>query len=282
MAGSGPATTMSAAFDPEAIRRFEHTRWERAAPVYEATFAEATAPFIDALLDTANVGRGVRMLDVACGPGLVALRAAARGATPVGLDFSSAMVAVARARDSAIRFDEGDAETLPYAENEFDVVVSNFGIHHVPHPLIALGETHRVLRGGGHVAFSFWADSSENIAWGLVFDAIARRGDPAASQAPEPGGGFGTAAQCADALAGAGFVDCTTRLVRATWRHANARAIISALQAGTARMAAMIEAQAATAMPAIVADIEERAARYRDTDGIAVPIAAVIAAGVKR
>ena len=82
--------------------------------------------------------------------------------------------------------------------------------------------------------------------------------------------------------AGAGFADCTTHLVRATWRHTDARAMVSALQAGTARMAAMIEAQTAAAMPAIVADIEEHAARYRDTDGIAVPIAAVIAAGVKR
>ena len=56
---------------------------------------------------------------------------------------------------------------------------------------------------------------------------------------------------------------------------------MAALQAGTARMAAMIEAQRPAAMPAIIADIEEHAARYRDAHGIAVPIAAVIAAGVK-
>jgi ubiquinone/menaquinone biosynthesis C-methylase UbiE len=267
-------------FDPEAVRAFEHSRWERAASVYEATFAGATTPFIEALLDAADVGRGVRVLDIACGPGLVASRAAARGAAATGLDFSPAMLAVARARDSATRFDEADAEALPYADNEFDAVVSNFGIHHVPRPLLALGEGNRVLRGGGRVAFSFWADPGENIAWRLLFDAIARHGDPAASQAPRPGGGFGTAAQCADALRSAGFADCTTQLVRATWRHANAQALVSALQSGTARMAAMIEAQKA-AMPAIVADIEEHAARYSDTDGIAVPVAAVIAAGVK-
>ena len=130
------------------------------------------------------------------------------------------MLAVARARDGAIRFDQGDAEALPYADDEFDAVVSNFGIHHVPRPALALREAHRVLRGGGRVAFSFWAESSENIAWKLLFDAIARHGDPAASQAPPPGGGFGTAAQCADALRQVGFVECTTELVRATWHHA--------------------------------------------------------------
>jgi hypothetical protein len=79
----------------------------------------------------------------------------------------------------------------------------------------------------------------------------------------------------------AGFADCSTQLVRATWHHANARTLVAALQAGTARMAAMIEAQSAAVMPAIVADIDEQAARYQDADGIAVPIAAVIAAGIR-
>jgi SAM-dependent methyltransferase len=268
-------------FDPKAVRDFEHGRWQRAASVYETTFASATQPFIDALLDAARVGRDVRVLDIACGPGIVTSRASARGAAATGLDFSTAMLAVARARDGAIQFDEGDAEALPYEENAFDAVVSNFGIHHVPQPALALSEAHRVLHSGGRVAFSFWAEPGENIAWKLLFDAVGRHGDPAASQAPSPGGGFGTAAQCADALRQVGFGDCTTQLVRATWRHPDAQAVVAALQAGTARMAAMIEAQPAAAMPAIIADIEANAARYRDADGIAVPIAAVIAAGAR-
>ena len=56
---------------------------------------------------------------------------------------------------------------------------------------------------------------------------------------------------------------------------------MESLRAGTARMAAMIEAQRPAAMPAIIADIDESAKRFRDADGIAVPIAAVIAFGVK-
>ena len=132
---------------------------------------------------------------------------------------------------------------------------------------------------GGRVAFSFWAEPAENVAWKLVFDAVARHGDRAAAQAPAPGGGFGTAAQCADALREAGFADCATRLVRATWRHRDAQAMVAALRAGTARMAAMLEAQRPDAMAAIVADIAANAECYRDADGIAVPIAAVIASG---
>lgn len=268
-------------FDPEAVRSFEYSRWQRAADAYESTFSGATRPFIDTLLDAAHVGHGVRMLDIACGPGFVTSHAAARGAVATGLDFSPAMLAVARFRDGAISLDQGDAEALPYADGGFDAVVSNFGIHHVPRPLRALREALRVLRSGSRVAFTFWAGLSENIAWKLLFDAIARHGDPAASHAPPPGGGFGSAAQCADALRDVGFGDCTTELVHATWRHANAQALVASLQAGTARMAAMIEAQRPAAMPAIIADIDACAESYRDADGIAVPIAAVIASGVK-
>ena len=268
-------------FDPEAVRAFEHARWERAAGVYGATFANATRPFIEALLDAAQVARGTRMLDIACGPGFLASAGRARGAVARGLDFSPAMLAVARARDAEVRFDEGDAEALPYADASFDAVVANFGIHHVPRPGFALREAYRVLRDGGRVAFSFWAEPAENVAWKLVFDAVTRHGDRAAAQVPAPGGGFDTAAQCADALREAGFADCTTHLVHATWRHRDAQALVAALQAGTARMAALLEAQRPDAMAAIVADIAANAECYRDADGIAVPIAAVIASGVK-
>src|SRR4051794_19249991 len=201
------------AFDAEAVRAFERSRWESAAAAYCSTFAVATQPFIASLLDGARISRDMRVLDVVCGPGFAASGAALRGAAATGLDFSHAMLAVARRRDSAIRLDHGDAEDLPYADNEFDAVVSNFGIHHVPRPRLALREAYRVLRPGGRVAFSFWAEPNENIAWKLVFDAIARHGDPGASNAPSPGGGIGTTAQCAGALHQAGFVECTTDLV---------------------------------------------------------------------
>jgi ubiquinone/menaquinone biosynthesis C-methylase UbiE len=272
---------VAAAFDPEAVRAFEHARWQRAAAVYGETFAGATRPFIEALLDAARVASGTSMLDVACGPGFVASGGRVRGATARGLDFSPAMLAVARARDEAVQFDVGDAEALPYADATFDAVVANFGIHHVPRPPLALCEAHRVLRRGGCVAFSFWAEPAENVAWRLVFDAVARHGHRTAAQTPSPGGGFATTAQCAEALREAGFADCTTHLVRATWRHRDAEGLVAALRAGTARMAAMIEAQPPDALAAIVADIAANAAGYGDSGAIAVPIAAVIASGVK-
>ena len=266
-------------FDPEAVRAFEHARWQLAASAYELSFATATRQFIAPLLDAAGVRDGSELLDIACGPGLVASLATMRGAAARGLDFSPAMLSLARAR--GVTADEGDADALPYPDNSFGAVVSNFGIHHVPRPALALREAHRVLRSGGRVAFSFWSDHSENIAWKLLFDAIARHGNPSASDAPAPGGGFRGAEQCTEALRAAGFADCSTQLVRRSWQHVDARGLVTALQTGTARMAAMIEAQEPAAMPAIIADIEANAVPYRTTNGIAVPIAAVIAAGTR-
>jgi ubiquinone/menaquinone biosynthesis C-methylase UbiE len=113
-----------------------------------------TRGFIDDLLDAAGVKAGMRVLDLACGPGLVASGAAERGALPVGLYFCSAMIVLARADHPGIRFEEADAEVLPFADESFDAVVANFGIHHVAEPNRALAEARRVLRPGGRVAFT--------------------------------------------------------------------------------------------------------------------------------
>jgi SAM-dependent methyltransferase len=267
-------------FDPEAVREFERAGWNRAAGSYAATFAVATRQFIDPLLDAGAVVPGTDVLDLCCGPGFVADAAFGRGARVTGMDFSIGMLDQARTRFPAITFDQGDAEAPPYAAATFDSVVSNFGIHHVPRPDLAIAAVHRILRPGGHFAASVWADHDENVAWKLVFDAVARFGDPRASAAPPPGGGF-AADDCLRALGAAGFVETGVRLSRGVWRHPDAASLLGALRAGTARMAAIIEAQTVTAMPAIVAGVEAAAAPWRDGDGLAVPIASVIIAGTR-
>jgi len=269
-------------FDPEAVREFERAGWNKAAATYESAFATATRCFIPALLDAAGVTAGRRVLDIACGPGVVTAAAAERGAAATGLDFAPAMLALARTRHPALMFDQGDAETLPCPDASFDAVVSNFGIHHVPRPALALREALRVLRPGGHLAFTIWAAPADNLAWKLLFDAIARRGDMAASDAPPPGGGFATGAACQAALAEAGAAAIETRTERAVWRHPDAASLLRAFQTGTARMAALIAAQDPASLPAIAADIAAAAAPYRDAGGLAVPIAAIVASGVKR
>lgn len=267
--------------DTEAIRTFEHAGWERAANSYEASFATATRQFIPGLLDAGEVASGRSVLDVACGPGFVTAGALERGAPVRGLDFSPAMLEVARTLHPGIAFDLGDAEALPYPDGCFDSVVSNFGVHHVPRPIMALRQANRVLGPNGVLAFTVWGAPSENVAWKLVFDAIRRCGDMSASRAPAPSGGFGSADDCVGVLEQAGFAGIGTRKLTGVWHQADGRALLAALRSGTARMAALIEAQRPEAMSAIIADIDTSSAGYRVGNGLAIPLAAVVAFGRK-
>src|SRR5437588_11972773 len=82
--------------DTQAFHQFEHAGWETAAHAYHQSWTALTMQAAGPLLDTAHVGSGTRLLDVATGPGHVAGLAAARGASAVGVDFADAMLALAR------------------------------------------------------------------------------------------------------------------------------------------------------------------------------------------
>jgi SAM-dependent methyltransferase len=268
-------------FDPETVRAFEHAGWQNAAAEYDATFAQATAPFAEALLDAAGVAAGLRVLDLCCGTGVVTAAAAARDTRPVGLDFSAAMLAEARRAHPQLQFDQADAEALPYADKSFAAVVSNFGVHHLPSPQKALAEASRVLSPGGRAALTTWAAPAENIAWRLLFNAIRDHGDPNAAKTPPSGGNLGTTDAVLRLLCEAGFADTHAEPVRREWHVADPRDLVAALARGTVRTAALIEAQPAAARPAIEAAMARAAAPYRTTDGFAVPIVAILACGTK-
>ncbi|HZU87731.1 MAG TPA: class I SAM-dependent methyltransferase [Stellaceae bacterium] len=263
------------------MREFEHRGWERAAARYGATFARATEEFVEPLLDAAAIGPDRSVLDLACGPGLVAAAAARRGALPIGVDFSAAMLAPARAAYPAIRFEEADAEALPFADGRFDAVVANFGVHHFPDPVRALTEIRRVLRPGGRIAFTSWAAPPENRAWQLLFDAIAAHGDLAAAQAPPSGGGLRRPEDARALLAACGFADIAARPVERCWRLAAADELVAGFRQGTVRTAALLAAHPAAALAAITAAVAAGAAPYRGPEGYAVPIVAILACGVK-
>ena len=268
-------------FDPDIVRAFEHAGWQKAAAHYQATFAAATGEFADALLDAAGVGPGTKLLDLCCGTGLVAGAAAARGAIVSGLDFSPAMLEVARAMHPASHFADGDAEAMPFPNGTFDAVVSNFGVHHVPRPERALAEVRRALRPGGRVAFATWAAPADNIAWQLLLDAIRVHGDPDAAQAPVSGGGLGSEEAVHRVLNEAGFAAPATGLLRREWRLTHPGDLIAALRRGTVRTAALIDAQRPAALAAIETEIARQAAAYRRDGWYCIPIAAILGSATK-
>jgi ubiquinone/menaquinone biosynthesis C-methylase UbiE len=268
-------------FDPHGIRAFERASWQRVAADYGDTFAAATRGFVEPLLDAAAVGAQMRVLDVCCGPGLVARAAAARGASAAGVDFSSAMLALARAAQPRVEFSQGDAEALPYAEECFDAVVANFGVHHVPRPTKALAEMHRVLAPGGRAAFTVWPRPDSNVPWQLLFDAIRAHGALDAAKTPPPSGSINNEESCRNALAEVGFHEVGARRIERAWAVKSVRDLLAAFRNGTARTAALIDAQDAAVLPAIAAHMAQHAERYRRADALDIPIAAIVAWGRK-
>jgi ubiquinone/menaquinone biosynthesis C-methylase UbiE len=107
-------------------------------------------------LAAACVEPGMRVLDVACGPGIVSCAIASRGAHVTGIDLTPAMIAQARERQRSLQLENldwhvGDATRLPFADASYDVVITRYSFHHMPDPLTALREMKRVCRTGGRV-----------------------------------------------------------------------------------------------------------------------------------
>jgi SAM-dependent methyltransferase len=122
--------------------------------------AETFAPIHDRVVEALALEPGARVLDVACGTGGVALRAARAGADVVGIDISLDQLAKARRAAAeaglAIRFDEGDCQELPYGDAEFDAVASAFGAIFAPDQERTARELARVCRPGGSLALTAW------------------------------------------------------------------------------------------------------------------------------
>jgi SAM-dependent methyltransferase len=103
---------------------------------------------------------GDHVLDVAAGDGNVAVAAAGTGARVTATDFAPRLLELGRARTASlgldIRWEEADAEGLPYADATFDVTTSAFGLMFAPRPEVAIAEAFRVTRPGGVVGLTAW------------------------------------------------------------------------------------------------------------------------------
>jgi len=130
---------------------------------FGAIAREIGAPEAEAFVARIGLEPGARVLDIACGTGNVTIPLARRGAVVTGLDMTPHLLKEARERAVReglhIHFDEGFAETLPYPDGSFDVVVSMFGIMFSPLPETVTSEMARVLRTGGRLALGNWTPS---------------------------------------------------------------------------------------------------------------------------
>jgi SAM-dependent methyltransferase len=275
---------MAQPFDPAPFHDFEQAGWERAAEHYPNAFGDLTSQAVGPLLDAAHVARGMRLLDVATGPGFVAGAAAQRGASVTGLDFSSAMIDEARRRYPSLVFRQGDAEALPFGDGEFDAVVMNYGMLHLARPGKAIAEARRVLRPGGRYAFTVWGAPDLAIGFGLVVHAIEKYGNPNVGL-PEgpPFFQFSDAAECRRTLASAGFGEIDVEMLRLTWRLTSADEVFAAIATGGVRTAAVLRAQTPDAIAQIRDSVRHGVESYWTHDGaFEVPMLSVLASATKK
>ena len=165
--------------DARLQRRIQRYGWDLAAddyqPLWHAQLAEAQV----AMTAWASLAPGQRVLDIACGTGLVsfaAARAVGPGGQVLGVDLSGRMVSSAQrhARQmnlSNCSFARMDAETLDLPDASFDAVLCALGLMYMPDPEQALREMHRVLRPAGRISLAVWGEQSK-CGWSALFPII--------------------------------------------------------------------------------------------------------------
>jgi len=160
--------------------RVQRYGWDRAAPSYELAWKQALEPATAAVLTSAKLRPGERVLDVACGSGLLTRAAwhavASKGGEVVGTDISELMLAEAAERSPDCRFVRADAQNLDkfVPDGYFDAVLCGLGLMYMPDPEAALATMARCLRPGGRMAVSVWGERRA-CGWAEIFPIVDSR-----------------------------------------------------------------------------------------------------------
>jgi SAM-dependent methyltransferase len=270
--------------DFQLFKTLEHAGWSESgvSQTYENWFTSLTSQSSEPLLQAVGADPGVRLLDVATGPGHLASLAASRGASVVGVDVSPAMVEIAKRLYPSVEFRAGDAEELPFPPASFDAVVMNYGLLHLSRPELAIAEAFRVLRPGGCFAFTVWAPPNVARGFGLILDSVQAKGNPNVPLPPGPPFfRFSDHAEAQRTLEAAGFVDARVIDVPQRWRLPNPDALLEVFEEGTVRTRALLKGQTPQAMQAIRDAVHEAAQVFASGAFLDIPMPAVLSAAVK-
>ena len=222
--------------EPKLQRRVQRYGWDRAEEKYEGYWARNLAPAQEILLEMAALRPGERVLDVACGTGLVTLPAAkavGSGGFVLATDISQKMVdrVLAEAREAGLGWVECSrfgAEELGWEGEPFDAALCGLGLMYVPEPVVALREMHRLLRPGGRAVSAVWG-RRDRCGWAEIFPIVDARVEsevcPLFFQM-----GTGTAQE--HAFREAGFQDVTTERITSTLYHETDEEALGAAFAG--------------------------------------------------
>ncbi|WP_428688268.1 class I SAM-dependent methyltransferase [Roseibium sp.] len=272
--------------DTDAFEKMEHDGWTDPATAqgYADGFDLATKLVAKRLAEEVLAGPNVDVLDLCTGHGVVARELLERQANVTGLDFSPAMIALARQAAPGATFVQGDAMAMTFADNSFDAVTIGFGVPHFPDPEQGLREVARVLKPGGRIAFSIWRGKASKGAFGWLFDAIGRLGDPTVTLPPGPDAHLLADINIAEPmLVKTGFTGIKLSDVASQLWVQGPEALFSAFDEGAVRAAALLGAQSEERREAIRADLAARvwSEGTKVESGFLVPAPSVLLSAVK-
>lgn len=168
--------------EPRLQRRVQRYGWDKAAEYYEDSWKDQLKPAQDKLMEMANLQTGEKVLETACGTGLVTLRIA-EAVKPSGeviaTDISEGMIEIAKSETEKknirnVNFQRMDAEELELEDESFDAAICALGLMYVPNPVKSLKEMNRVLKPGERAVAAIWGER-KNCGWADIFPIVDKR-----------------------------------------------------------------------------------------------------------
>ena len=265
-------------------RRVQRYGWDRAAGVYESGWRAQLEPAQSLMLEMAALQPGERVLDVACGTGLVSFRAldaVGESGSVLGTDISAQMVEAARrfASQRGVRnaaFERFDAEAMSLENASFDAALCALGLMYFPEPVVALEEMRRLLEPGGRATAVVWGARAK-CGWAEIFPIVDAR---VSSDVCPLFFQLGTKDSLARAFTRAGFVDVRFERIEVSLDYASGdQALDAAFRGGPVALAySRFDAPTREAVHAEYLDSIEP---YRDGAGYRIPGEFVAAVGMK-
>ena len=188
----------------------------------DLTVPVMVAPFAAALVESAGLGPGDRLLDAGCGTGAVVRDAISAGVAPDdidGVDIEDDALAVARHHCPAtVRFRLGSVTELPYPDASFDVVACHQTLQHIDQRQRAVAEMARALAPGGRLVVGCWGPVQDQVPFRALRAALAQVGSPMATTCFEAASSLSDTGDLHQLLRGAGLADVSVSTIELALR----------------------------------------------------------------
>jgi SAM-dependent methyltransferase len=231
-------------------------------------------PWTDDLILAGGCRDGDRVLDVACGTGLIAGRislVSRKFCAITGIDINEGMLSVAR-RNPQIEWHQGSATELPFEDGSFDVVLCQQGLQYFPDRAAAMRGMARVLAPGGRIALNVWGALNRQPFYVALVDGIVEfLGEEAAKSAFDLPFSLNTAGELRMLASDAGLQSITIRFEHRTMRYPAPANMVAGFM-GATPIASQFQALPSDRQHAFADYVAERLAGYVDDAGLAVPM----------